>query len=139
MHSHNNGLKTALLMGSMVGMMLLIGGLLSATFRTSIFIWVMGLFSLGSVAYTYWNSDKLALRSMNAYPVSREEVPVLYDIVEELSSRAGQPMPALYVAPTMTPTRSRPVVTRRMRRCAAPRVFCSCWMSARCAACSATS
>ena len=103
MHSHNNGLKTALLMGSMVGMMLLIGGLLSATFRTSIFIWVMGLFSLGSVAYTYWNSDKLALRSMNAYPVSREEVPVLYDIVEELSSRAGQPMPALYVAPTMTP------------------------------------
>jgi len=103
MHSHNNGLKTALLMGSMVGMMLLIGGLLSATFRTSIFIWAMGLFSLGSVAYTYWNSDKLALRSMNAYPVSREEVPVLYDIVEELSSRAGQPMPALYVAPTMTP------------------------------------
>lgn len=103
MHGHNNGLKTALLMGSMVGMMLLIGGLLSATFRTSIFIWVMGLFSLGSVAYTYWNSDKLALRSMNAYPVSREEVPVLYDIVEELSSRAGQPMPALYVAPTMTP------------------------------------
>ena len=94
MHSHNNGLKTALLMGSMVGMMLLIGGLLSATFRTSIFIWVMGLFSLGSVIYTYWNSDKLALRSMNAYPVSREEVPVLYDIVEELSSRAGQPMPA---------------------------------------------
>lgn len=28
---------------------------------------------------------------------------MLYDIVEELSSRAGQPMPALYVAPTMTP------------------------------------
>ena len=103
MHRHNNGLKTALLMGSMVGMMLLIGGLLSATFRTSFFIWIMGLVSLASVAYTYWNSDKLALRSMNAYPVSREEVPVLYDIVEELSSRAGQPMPALYVAPTMTP------------------------------------
>ena len=103
MHSHNNGFKTALLMGSMVGMMLLIGGLLSVSFRSSIFIWIMGLFGLASVAYTYWNSDKLALRSMDAYPVSREEVPVLYDIVEELSSRAGQPMPALYVAPTMTP------------------------------------
>lgn len=60
--------------------------------------------SLGTVAYSYWNSDKLALRSMNAYAVTREEVPVLYDIVEELSSRtAGQPMPRLYVAPTMTP------------------------------------
>ena len=88
MHSHNNGFKTALLMGSMVGMMLLIGGLLSVSFRSSIFIWIMGLFGLASVAYTYWNSDKLALRSMDAYPVSREEVPVLYDIVEELSSRA---------------------------------------------------
>ena len=95
MHSHNNGLKTALLMGSMVGMMLLIGGPLSATFRTSIFIWVVGLFSLGSVAYTYWNSDKFALSSMNAYPVSREEVPVLYDIVEELSSARVSPCPPL--------------------------------------------
>ena len=63
----------------------------------------MGLLSLGGVAYTYWNSDKLALRSMNAYPVTRDEVPVLYDIVEELSRTAGQPMPRLYVAPTMTP------------------------------------
>lgn len=103
MHRHHNGLKTTLLMGSMVGLMLLIGGLLSAAFKSSSFIWIMGLLSLGGVAYTYWNSDKLALRSMNAYPVTRDEVPVLYDIVEELSRTAGQPMPRLYVAPTMTP------------------------------------
>mgnify|MGYP001746464352 FL=1 len=103
MHRHHNGLKTTLLMGSMVGLMLLIGGLLSAAFKSSAFIWIMGLLSLGGVAYTYWNSDKLALRSMNAYPVTRDEVPVLYDIVEELSRTAGQPMPRLYVAPTMTP------------------------------------
>jgi len=83
--------------------MLLIGGLLSAAFKSSAFIWIMGLLSLGGIAYTYWNSDKLALRSMNAYPVTRDEVPVLYDIVEELSRTAGQPMPRLYVAPTMTP------------------------------------
>lgn len=68
MHRHHNGLKTTLLMGSMVGLMLLIGGLLSAAFKSSSFIWIMGLLSLGGVAYTYWNSDKLALRSMNAYP-----------------------------------------------------------------------
>ena len=103
MHRHHNGLKTTLLMGSMVGLMLLIGGLLSAAFKSSAFIWIMGLLSLGGIAYTYWNSDKLALRSMNAYPVTRDEVPVLYDIVEELSRTAGQPMPRLYVAPTMTP------------------------------------
>lgn len=103
MHRHHNGLKTTLLMGSMVGLMLLIGGLLSAAFKSSAFIWIMGLLSLGGIAYTYWNSDKLALRSMNAYPVTRDEVPVLYDIVEELSRTAGQPIPRLYVAPTMTP------------------------------------
>ena len=103
MHNHHNGLKTALLLGSMVGLLLLIGGSLSAATGSRIFIIIFGLISLGSVAYSYWNSDKLALRSMNAYPVSREEVPVLYDIVQELSSRAGKPMPRLYVAPTDTP------------------------------------
>ena len=103
MHKHYNGLKTALLMGTMVGLLMLIGVGISAYTRSMFFIWLFGLIGLGSVAYTYWNSDKLALRSMNAYPVSREEVPVLYDIVEELSSRANQPMPRLYVAPTQTP------------------------------------
>ena len=103
MHKHYNGLKTALLMGTMVGLLMLIGAVISAYTRSMLFIRLFGLIGLGSVAYTYWNSDKLALRSMNAYPVSREEVPVLYDIVEELSSRANQPMPRLYVAPTQTP------------------------------------
>ncbi len=98
MHKHYNGLKTALLLGGMVGLLMLIGGGLSTYFRSSIFIWGFALVSLGTVAYSYWNSDKLALRSMNAYAVTREEVPVLYDIVEELSSRAAQPMPRLYVA-----------------------------------------
>lgn len=103
MHSHNNGLKTALLLGSMVGFLLLIGAGLAAFTRSSIWIFLFGLIGLGTVAYTYWNSDKLALKSMNAYPVTREQVPVLYAMVEELSAKAGQPMPRLYVAPTMTP------------------------------------
>ena len=80
MHKHYNGLKTALLMGTMVGLLMLIGAVISAYTRSMLFIWLFGLIGLGSVAYTYWNSDKLALRSMNAYPVSREEVPVLYDL-----------------------------------------------------------
>ncbi len=67
MHSHNNGLKTALLMGSMVNDAAHRLPLLSATFRTSIFIWVMGLFS-GFGRVHLLELDKLALRSMNAYP-----------------------------------------------------------------------
>ncbi|WP_237188801.1 zinc metalloprotease HtpX [Rothia nasimurium] len=103
MHGHNNGLKTALLLGSMVGLLLLIGAGLAAYTKSSIWILLMGLVGVGMVAYTYWNSDKIAIRSMNAYPVTREQIPGLYAIVEELSAKANQPMPRLYVAPTMTP------------------------------------
>lgn len=103
MHGHNNGLKTALLMGSMVGFLLLIGAGLAYFTRSSVWILLFGLLGVGTVAYTYWNSGKLAIRSMNAYPVTREQIPGLYAIVEELSAKANQPMPRLYVAPTMTP------------------------------------
>lgn len=103
MHHHNNGLKTALLLGAMVGFLLLIGAGLAAFTRSSVFIYLFGLIGVATVAYTYWNSDKIAIRSMNAYPVTREQIPGLYAIVEELSVKAGQPMPRLYVAPTMTP------------------------------------
>ena len=45
----------------------------------------------------------MALRSMNAQPVTEEELPQVYAIVRELSSAANQPMPAIYVAPTASP------------------------------------
>ena len=55
MHKHYNGLKTALLMGTMVGLLMLIGAVISAYTRSMLFIWLFGLIGLGSVAYTYWN------------------------------------------------------------------------------------
>ncbi|TWS23849.1 zinc metalloprotease HtpX, partial [Tsukamurella conjunctivitidis] len=61
------------------------------------------LIVLGSTTYSYWNSDKIALRQMRAYPVTAQEQPELYRIVGELSQRAGQPMPSIWVAPTQTP------------------------------------
>lgn len=103
MHGHNNGLKTALLMGTMVGVLALIGYAVALFFNNAFFIWIFAFIGVATVAYTYWNSDKITIRSMNAYPVTPQQVPGLYRIVEELSSSAGQPMPRLYVAPTMTP------------------------------------
>lgn len=103
MHKHHNGMKTALLLGGMVGLLLLFGAMLAGLTRSSFFIWLFALFSVGMVAYSYWNSDKIAIRSMNAYPVTREQVPGLYKIVEELSIKANQPMPRLFVAPSLTP------------------------------------
>jgi heat shock protein HtpX len=96
---HFNGLKTALLLGGLSAFLLLVGQLIGG--RSGLMIAL--LIALGLNAYTYWNSDKLALRAMRARPVSEAEQPVMYRIVRDLSTAARQPMPRLYVSPTAAP------------------------------------
>src|SRR6202166_1464903 len=52
---------------------------------------------------SYFFSDKIALASSGAQPVSREQLPRLYDVMERLSAKAGLPMPQLYVIPQPAP------------------------------------
>ena len=59
--------------------------------------------ALAIVGGTYWFSDKLAVAAARAKPVSREEAPRLYEIVEDLARRDGIPMPRLYVSPEAQP------------------------------------
>lgn len=103
MHSHHNGLKTAALFGGMWALLLAIGWFVASYFNSSAFLLLFALIGLGTTAYGYWNSDKLAIRAMHARPVSEAEAPVMYRIVRELSTRAGKPMPRLYVSPTQAP------------------------------------
>ena len=86
MHNHNNGLKTAGLLGGMFALLLAIGGLLASGTGSSSFIWIFALIGLATTAYGYWNSDKIAIRSMQAYPVTEAEQPAMYKIVRELSA-----------------------------------------------------
>src|SRR3954451_12791778 len=98
-HGFTNGLKTAVLFGAL-GALLVVGGGLIAGSRGL----VIGLvIALGINAFSYFNSDKLALRAMAARPVSEPEQPAMYRIVRELATSARQPMPRLYVSPTAAP------------------------------------
>lgn len=103
MHKHYNGLKTAALFGVLWAVLLGLGALIGVNSRSAAPIWIMALIGIGTTAYGYWNSDKIALRAMQAYPVAQAQAPQLYEMVGELSARANQPMPRIYVSPTMAP------------------------------------
>ncbi|NMR18843.1 zinc metalloprotease HtpX [Cellulomonas fimi] len=100
-HRHLNGLKTAALFGVLWAVLLGIYALVGGGNRSLFFVFA-GIGVL-STAYSYWNSDKIAIRAMRARPVSELEQPAMYRIVRELSTSARQPMPRLYVSPTAAP------------------------------------
>jgi heat shock protein HtpX len=95
----SNGLKTAVLLGLMGGLILAAGALVGG--RTGLFVAL--LIALAVNGYAYVNSDKLALRAMRCFPVTETQAPQLYAIVRELATEARQPMPRLYVSPTNQP------------------------------------
>jgi heat shock protein HtpX len=98
-----NGLKTTALFGVLWAVLLGVGGVIAAGTRSAAPLWIFALIGVGTTAYGYWNSGKIAIRSMQAYPVTEAQAPGIYRIVRELSAKAKQPMPAIYVSPTQAP------------------------------------
>ncbi|WP_433052533.1 zinc metalloprotease HtpX [Dactylosporangium sp. CS-033363] len=98
-HRHFNGVKTAALLGLLTSIILLVGYWLGGSTGLVIAVFL----SLGMNAFSYFYSDKIALRAMNAQPVTEAQAPQLYAMVRELATSAGQPMPRLYISPTRQP------------------------------------
>jgi heat shock protein HtpX len=92
-----NGLKTALLLGLLSGMLLLIGDLLGGQNGIVIAFIVAAVMNLGS----YWFSDKIVLRMYRAQQVGPEHP--LYRLTERLAQRGGLPMPKVYIIPDPSP------------------------------------
>ena len=94
-----NTFKTALLLTALTLFLLFIGdyfggqnGLVAALILAALMNFV-----------SYFFSDKIALAMYSARPVTREQLPRVYDVVERMTQRIGLPMPKIYVIPTDSP------------------------------------
>lgn len=94
-----NNFKTTILLAAMTGVLLAIGQLWGGE-RGLIFALVLAaVMNMGA----YFFSDKIALASSRAQPISREEGPRIYQIVERLAAKANIPVPKIYLIPTDSP------------------------------------
>ena len=93
------GLRTVLLMAALGGLLVVIGYAIGGIKIASVFLVIALVINF----VAYWFSDKIAIASAGAKPVSESEAPRLYQMVRELTTRAGLPMPRLYVIPSDQP------------------------------------
>jgi heat shock protein HtpX len=94
-----NGLKTALLLGLLTGLFLFLGDHYGG--RNGLTLALIASALMNFISYFF--SDKIALAMYRAQPVTRDQLPRVYDVVERLTGRVGLPMPKIYVIPTESP------------------------------------
>lgn len=95
----SNVFKTAILLGALTVLLVLIGGALGGQQGMI----VAFLFALVMNFASYWFSDKLVLAMYGAKPIQEAAAPGLYRVVRTLATRAGMPMPRVYLIPSETP------------------------------------
>ncbi len=86
-------MKTGMLLAAMTALFMVVGFAIGGTTGMVVAL----LFAVGTNAFAYWNSDKLALRMHRAQPVTSMSAPDLHQMTARLAQQAGLPMPALYV------------------------------------------
>ncbi|MGV8059466.1 MAG: zinc metalloprotease HtpX [Smithellaceae bacterium] len=94
-----NTVKTALLLGALTGLLMLIGGLIGG--RGGVYI--AFIFALVLNFGSYWFSDKIVLKMYRAQEVSGSSAPELHNIVRTLAMKGNLPMPRVFIIPEETP------------------------------------
>lgn len=94
-----NALKTTFLLALLTVLLVLAGGY----FGGSNGMVIAFIIAAGMNFFSYFYSDKLALRMYSAQPVTREQLPRAYAVVERMTQRMGLPMPKIYVIPSESP------------------------------------
>src|ERR1700740_2383184 len=94
-----NTFKTAFLLVGMTLLLMFIGGYFGGQRGMLTALIIAGIMNFAA----YFFSDKLALAMYRAQPVTREQLPRVYQIVERLTQKMGVPMPKIYVIPTDSP------------------------------------
>jgi heat shock protein HtpX len=92
-------LRTGILLILLSVLLVLVGGALGG--RGGMQIALVLAILMNGVSYFF--SDKIALKSSGAQPVTREQLPRLYQVMERLAAKANIPVPKLYVVPDMAP------------------------------------
>ena len=91
-------LRTWVLIAGLTALLFGIGFLLGGKF-----VYIFVFFGIAMNVAGYWFSDKIALAASRAKPVSEQEAPQLYNILHDLTERAGLPMPRVYTIPSDQP------------------------------------
>ena len=94
-----NYLRTALLLGVLTALILLVGQALGGNRGMAIALVFAAAMNFGS----YWFSDKIVLSMYRAKPVGPSEAPRFHAVVDRLVARSGMPKPKLYVLPDPSP------------------------------------
>jgi heat shock protein HtpX len=94
-----NNFKTTMLMAGLMGLCLAVGYLLGG--RSALIPALVIGAGMNLVAFYY--SDKIALATVRAREISREDDPVLWDTVTRLSEQANLPSPRMYISPAAAP------------------------------------
>ena len=92
-------IRTTILLATLTGLLVAIGALIGGPSTALTFLIIGAVINMGA----WFFSDRIALRTSGAQPVTEEQAPGLYQMVRELCTRADLPMPSLHVIPQEQP------------------------------------